>query len=207
MPLDLASLAAPDHTAVVTMELQRGVVGDLAAMRQLADEVDRAGVKAAAGRLVVAARKAGARVVHCTFEARADGAGLTDNAPLLRAARRTPGGLVTGTPATELIPELGPEPSDVVNARSHGLSPFGGTSLDATLRNLGVTTVIAAGVSVNVGLMGLAIEAVNHGYRVVVPKDAVTGVPADYAEAALANSIAMVATIVTVDDLVAAWGQ
>ena len=205
MPLDLQALLAPEHTAVLTMELQRGVAGDLAAMRHLADEVEQRGALANTGRLLAAAREAGARVVHCTFEARPDGAGATDNAPLLRAARRSPGHLVTGGPATELVPELGAQPSDIVNSRSHGLSPFGGTSLDATLRNLGVTTVVATGVSVNVGVMGLAIEAVNHGYRVVVPTDAVAGVPAEYAEAALANSIAMVATLTSVAEVIAAW--
>ena len=79
-------------------------------------------------------------------------------------------------------PTLGPEPSDYVSARRHGVSPFGGTSLDATLRGLGVTTVVATGVSLNLGIPGLAIEAVNLGYRVVLPQDAVCGVPADYAD-------------------------
>ncbi len=49
------------------------------------------------------------------------------------------------------------------------MSPFTGTSLDTWLRSLGVETVVATGVSVNLGVLGLAIEAVNLGYRVVVP--------------------------------------
>ena len=67
--------------------------------------------------------------------------------------------------------------------RAHdGISPFTGTSLDALLRNLDVTTVVGAGVSVNLGVLGLCVEAVNLGYHVVVASDAVAGVPGDYAD-------------------------
>ncbi len=91
------------------------------------------------------------------------------NSPLIAAMVRNPNHLLVGTPPTELIHELGPEPADLVSARLHGVSPFTGTSLDSWLRSLGVDTVVATGVSVNLGVLGLAIEAVNLGYRVVVP--------------------------------------
>jgi nicotinamidase-related amidase len=205
MPLDLNELLDPAHTAVVTMELQRGIVGDRAAMRELADEVARQGTLAAAGRLCSAARRAGARVVHCTAEFRADRAGSVANTPMFSALWRNPNHLVAGSEDVQLVPELGPEPGDVVASRRHGISPFGGTSLDATLRNMGVHTVVAAGVSVNLGIIGLVIEAVNHGYRVAVPTDAVAGVPEDYARAMLTNSIALLATLTTVDQLAGIW--
>ena len=44
MPIDLRALVNPETTAVLTMELQRGITGDLAAMQQLAEEV-RAGAE------------------------------------------------------------------------------------------------------------------------------------------------------------------
>ena len=205
MPVDLSELLAPAHTAVVTMELQRGVIGDLAFIRLLADEVEARGTLAAAGRLVQAARRSGVPVVHCTFELRADRAGSAANAPVLTAIAGS-GHLEVGSPAAQLVPELGPESTDLIESRRHGMSPFGGTSLDATLRNLGVRTVLAVGVSINIGIFGLVLEAVDHGYRVAVPTDAVAGVPADYADAVLANSIAPLATLTTVDGVVAAWG-
>jgi nicotinamidase-related amidase len=205
VPVDLSELLAPPHTAVVTMELQRGVIGDLATIRLMADEVEAKGTLAAAGRLVHAARRAGVRAVHCTFEFRPDRAGSATNAPMLTAMSRIPGHLEVGTPAAQLVPELGPEPTDLIESRRHGMSPFGGTSLDATLRNLGVRTVVAVGVSINIGIFGLVLEAVNHGYRAAVPTDAVAGIPAEYAEAVLANSIAPLATLTTVDAVAAAW--
>lgn len=200
MPL-ADGLVDPSHTAVLTMELQRGVVGDLAAIRPLADQVAASHTVDAVARLLAAARAAGARVVHCTVGYRGDRAGTPANAPILRDAR----GLEVGSPAAELMPGLGAEPSDLVEQRSHGMSPFVGTGLDVTLRALGVRTVVATGVSINIGVFGMVLEAVNLGYQAVVPTDAVTGIPASYADAVLANSLRFLATLTTVGELATAW--
>jgi nicotinamidase-related amidase len=144
-------------------------------------------------------------VVHCTAEFRADRAGSVVNCSLIAAMVRNPDHLLVGTPAAELVAELGPEPGDLVSARLHGVSPFTGTDLSTWLRNLGVETVVATGVSVNLGVLGLAIEAVNLGYRVVVPRDTVAGVPQAYADALMEHTYPLIATLTTVDDLVSAW--
>jgi len=207
VPVDLAVMAAPSRTAILTMEIQRGVVGDLTAFPQLAEAADQAGVVPNTARLLHAARSLGVSVVHCTAEFRADRAGSTVNCQLIAAMVRNPEHLLVGTPPTELIHELGPEPSDLVCARLHGVSPFSGTSLDTWLRSLGVETVVATGVSVNLGVLGLVIEACNLGYQVVVPRDTVAGIPADYADAVLDNTFPLIATLTTTDDLLAAWGS
>src|SRR5919198_1095093 len=81
------------------------------------------------------------------------------------------------------------EPGDLESRRYHGFTPFTGTSLDQTLRSLGVRTVVAVGVSLNLAIPGLCLEAVNLGYRVVVLTDAVAGMPAEYGDAVMANTI------------------
>ncbi len=205
MPVALSDLAAPEDCAVLTMEIQRGVVGDLSSFPQLAEAATRAGVVPNTARLLTAARLHGVPVVHCTAEFRADRAGSTVNCQLVAAALRNPDHLLAGTPATELVEGLGPEPGDMVSSRLHGVSPFTGTSLDTWLRSLGVRTVVATGVSVNLGLLGLAIEAVNLGYRVVVPRDAVAGVPEGYADAVLTNTFPLIATVTTVEALLDCW--
>jgi biuret amidohydrolase len=48
-------------------------------------------------------------------------------------------------------------------------------------------------------------DAVNAAYRVVVPRDAVAGIPADYASAIIDNTLSLLATITTTDDLLDAW--
>ena len=92
-------------------------------------------------------------------------------------------------------------------SRLHGVSPFSGTSLDTWLRSLGVGTVVATGVSVNLGVLGLVIEACNLGYQVVVPRDTVAGIPAEYADAVLDNTFPLITTLTTTDELLAAWGS
>jgi nicotinamidase-related amidase len=206
VPIDLVELLIPSRTAMLTMEMQRGVVGDLSVVPELAVEVAERGVVPSTARLAAAARLAGVRVVHCTAEFRSDRAGSAANAPMLSALLRNPRHLEVGSQPAEVVPELGPDASDLVSSRRHGISPFTGTDLDAVLRNLGIRTVVATGVSVNLGVLGLAIEAVNLGYRVAVVTDAVAGVPRDYAEAVMTNTMALLATRVTVDDVIAAWG-
>jgi nicotinamidase-related amidase len=204
MAVDLAELVGGGRCAVLTMEIQRGVVGDLSSFPELAAAVRDGDVVANTARLLAAARAAGVPVVHCTAGFRADRRGSPRNSPLIGAMLRRPEHLVEGTPAVELVPEIDPAPDDLVSHRRHGVSPFVGTSLDPTLRALGVSTVVATGVSVNLGIPGLAIEAVDLGYRVVVATDAVAGVPADYAASVMRHTLALVATLATVDDLVAA---
>ena len=109
-----------------------------------------------------------------------------------------------GTAATELVPELGVETTDYVSPRRHGVAPFTGTPLHATLQALGVRVLVVTGVSVNIAVLGLCIEAVNLGYQVVVASDAVTGVPLDYADLVMANSVALVASVRTVDEIIGA---
>ena len=197
--------SARSGVAVVTMELERGVVGDLATLEELRSAAAERGTLAACGRLVEGARAAGVPVIHAIAEWRADRAGTTLNAPLFRALARNPGQILAGTEAVELIPELGDTSRDLRSVRRHGLTPFTGTDLDALLRSLRVDTVVACGVSLNVGVVGLALSAADLGYRVLVPTDAVVGVPLDYGDAVIRNTLAMVATLTTVDDLVGRW--
>ena len=75
----------------------------------------------------------------------------------------------------------------------------------AILRNLGVTTIVAVGVSLNVAIPNLVMDAVNAGYRVVLPRDAVAGIPAEYGDAIIDNTLALLATVTTTDDLIEAW--
>lgn len=203
MALDLAGLLDPTRTAVVTSEIQAGVVGERSALPDLAAAA--APMIPEVARLCAAARAAGADVVHCTAGRRADGRGSNDNARLFAGVRKSPVALLPGSAEASVVPELGPEPTDLVLTRLHGLSPMAGTDLDPVLRNLGVTTIVATGVSVNVAITNLVMDAVNRGYQVVVPRDAVAGLPAAYADAVIDNTIALLATITTVDDVVAAW--
>ncbi len=207
MSVDLSELVSPAHTAVLTMEVQRAVIGDLSTIPELAEAAARTALVPNIARVLEAARLLHVPVIHCLAQFRADRAGTVVNSALIGSVLRNPDHMLAGSPEAELVPQLGPEAGDLVSTRFHGVSPFIGTSVDPWLRSLGVRTVVATGVSVNLGVLGLTIEAVNFGYRVVVPRDAVAGVPAEYAEALLANTFPLISTLTTTDDLLRAWGR
>jgi len=68
-----------------------------------------------------------------------------------------------------------------------------------------VRTIVLMGVSLNLGIMGGALSALDLGYQVVIVRDAVVGIPKEYGEAVLEYTMAMIATVVTADELIAAW--
>lgn len=202
--ISLSELVAPGHTALVTQECQNGVIGEQAVFPELALAA-RAGMVGNVARLAKAARASGIPLVHCLALRRADGLGSSNNARIFGAARKSGVVLLPGSSAAEVVPEIGVEETDIVLTRYHGLGPMGGTDLDAVLRSLGATTVVGVGVSVNVGMTNFTMDAVNAGYQFVLPRDAVAGVPASYADAVIDNTLFLLATVVTTDDVVAAW--
>lgn len=205
MKIELGELVAPGHTAVVTQECQGAIVGPDAALAALADEARREALPNIA-RLLPVARAAGVSVVHCVVQRRPDGLGSNHNARIF-AFGAAGVDISPGSPGTELVPELDSQPSDLVLHRWHGIGPMGGTDLDSILRNLGVSTVVAVGVSVNVAITNLVMDAVNAAYRVVVPRDAVAGIPTEYADAIVDNTLSLLATVTTTDKLIETWGH
>jgi nicotinamidase-related amidase len=200
----LREVARPGTTAVVLQELQNGVVGEQAALRDLADAAASAGVIPNAARLAAAARAAGIPVIHATAESLPGGFGANHNARLFAAARRLGAGLAPGTPSVRPVREVYAE-GEVILPRYHGLSPMTGTQLDALLRNAGITTVIVAGVSLNVAIPNTVFDAVNRSYQVVIPSDAVAGTPAEYGRQVIDHCLRLISTVTTTDALVAAW--
>lgn len=203
--IDLAELAAPEHTAIVTQEMQGAVVGPDAGLGALAAEARRVALPNIV-RLLSPARAAGVRIVHCVVQRRPDGLGSNHNAKVF-ALGRGQVNILPGTPGAAVLPELGPEPSDVVLSRWHGVGPMGGTDLDAVLRNLGVSTLVVVGVSLNIAIPNVVMDAVNAAYRVIVPRDAVAGIPTEYGDAVIANTLSLLATITTTDELLRAWDE
>ncbi|MFM7616979.1 MAG: cysteine hydrolase family protein [Actinomycetes bacterium] len=206
MALDLVDLVAPAHTALVLQEVQNGVVGEPSALPALADACRAVDLVAHCAALAGRARAVGVPVFHCTAETREDLRGANRNARLFMGVLKAPVRLLPGSAAVQVPDEIGVAPEDIVLPRYHGLGPLTGTQLDHLLRNLGVTTIVGVGVSVNIGMTDFAFSAVNHGYQFVMPRDAVAGVPGDYADAVIDNTLALVTTVTTTDAVLTAWG-
>ena len=122
---------------------------------------------AATAELVSAARKAGRPVIWTVVRyaaGLANGGLFVRKVPALAAfAEDAPGGW------GELV--LQPEPGELVVVKQYA-SAFVGTSLAATLHTQGVDTVVIAGVSTSGCVRATATDALHHGLRPQVVRDA-----------------------------------
>lgn len=207
MAYDIAPLLAPTSCALLVFECQEGVIGSESHLPTLAEAARAGQMVDHIAALLHAARTAGARVFYCKVARRRDGIGNPSNTPLEMRLRASNSRGPTAPDMGEIVAELAPHTGDVVVTREHGMTGFYESGLDAYLRNTGVRTIVLTGVSVNVGIIGTAIEAVNRGYTVVVPRDCVAGDPPEYAEQALRYSIRNIAFLSTRAEIEAIWSS
>ena len=191
------------RAALVVNELQNAIANPAHVDTPLAAQVTARGIVARINVLTAAFRAAGAPVIFCTIAARTpDWDGFLVNCALAARIKRT-GKLVVGTPGGALHDDLVVEPSDVVSHRSHGMAPFTGTTLDATLRGYRVDTLVLTGVSTNIALPGAATEAVALGYSVVLPEDCTAGATPETHHMQITQHLPLLATITNAESVIA----
>jgi nicotinamidase-related amidase len=201
----LTTLVDPAHTVLIFQEVQNGVVGRSSALPEMARVAASIDLIGACSVLAFAARAGGVQIVHATAERRADGKGANRNARIFTGFAKQAVVPLPGSEAAQPVPEVGLEEEDLVLPRLHGISPMLGTHLDVLLRNMGVTTVVCAGVSLNLAIPSLVFDAVNLGYQVVIARDAVVGLPLEYGDAVMEHSLSLVATVVESAELAQIW--
>ena len=195
-------MSDPSRSAVLFIECQRGVIGDLSVLPALAQEAQPA--RAAMGRLATGARAAGARVFHLTSLPLAGGRSANRRAPLMRRTRSS-GDWADAHPAMEVIPEIGVGPDDMVLPRHQGISPVHSTEVLTIVRNLGIDQVVVAGVSTNLAIPLTVAGATDENFAVTVATDASVGTPREHHESMLQHSLAFIARLATVDEVLADW--
>jgi nicotinamidase-related amidase len=168
----------PATTAVVMIDMQRDFLepGGFGAM--LGNDVALlAPVVPACVKLLALARANGITVIHtqeahdptladCPPAKRARGhlaCGIGDPGPLGRV-------LVAGEPGAGFVPELLPQPGDIV-LRKPGKGAFHATSLDAMLHARGITHLLIGGVTTEVCVQTTMREANDRGYECLLVTD------------------------------------
>jgi nicotinamidase-related amidase len=189
-------------TALLFVECQRGVIGDLSVLPALAEAAQPA--LAAMARLAAGARTAGVQVVHLTYLPLAGGRSASQRSPLMRATTST-AAWRDSDEALDIVPELGLDPGDLVLPRHQGISPVHRTEVLAILRNMGMDEVVVAGVSSNLAVLLVAVGAADEDFGVTVATDATVGTPAKHHASMLRHSLAFVARLATTDELLAEW--
>lgn len=193
-----------ETTAVLFVECQNGLLGEDSVLPAIAEAASRA--IPAMARLADGARATGARVVHLTYVPAAGNRSLNRRPPLFRGIAGLMDGWQPDDPATRPIDAIGVGPDDLVLPRHTGLSPTYGGETFKLLRNIGIRTIVVAGISLNIAIPVVATEAVDEDFDVVIPRDAVAGSPPEHAESVLRHTLPFIARLTTVDELLTTWG-
>ncbi len=183
--------------ALLINECQMGVIGLGRTMfPDLARQVEARGIIPRIARLVAAFRKAKLPVLHSHVAHRADFGAYPTNT-LIAAVSKKHGGMIEGSADVLPPPELAPDSSDFIIRRNSGLSSFYDTTLDSTLRNLGVKTLVPVGVSTIIAMPGITLHAVDRGYNVVIPEDCLAAPSQEVHDFIIREQLRLLATITT----------
>jgi len=114
-------------------------------------------------------RAHGVPVIHTNIryfaEDCADGGVWVRKAPIMKA-------MVEGNPLAEFCPPVAPAPGELVITKQYA-SAFFGTSLGSLLHAQGVDTLVLAGCSTSGCVRATAVDAVQHGFHVIVARECV----------------------------------
>jgi nicotinamidase-related amidase len=161
------------RTALVVIDLQRGIAALPTKPHSAADTVARS------AELAAAFRKRGLPVVLVNVDFSADGGDVPPGRTEAKA-----GGGARPDDFAELVDEMDVQPTDLlVTKRNWGA--FHGTGLDVQLRRRGVTGIVLTGIATSIGVESTARAAHEHGYNVTIVSDATSDMDAD----AHANSL------------------
>ncbi|WP_411675558.1 cysteine hydrolase [Caulobacter segnis] len=202
----LAVWIAPSRTAVVVIDIQVDFASPEGALGQYVDMAAVQPAVAAAERLVGAARAAGTPVVFVGLFTAPE----TDS-PSWKERMRRRGGDPDNESALCRVGDPGsdfygpkPLPGEVVVQKAR-YSGFVGTDLDARLKDLGVDTLIAAGLTTECCVDSTVRDAFSLDYHVFVAADACAAYEADIHAASLKVMELNSAILTDTAAIAAAW--
>ncbi len=157
----------PKTTALVVIDLQKGIVARQSGPHTPAEVVERS------AKLASAFRDAGATIVLVNV------AFAKDRRDLLTPPVDSPNPAAELPPDwSRLVPEIGPRDGDLLITK-HQWGAFYGTELDLQLRRRGVRTIVLCGIATNFGVESTARDAWERGYAIVFAEDAMAGLASE----------------------------
>lgn len=183
-----------ERPAVVVVDLQIGFTAP--EISPVAGELGT--VVAATNRLLAASRAAGAPTVFTVIaydpDAPDDPGLWPKKGPYLRT-------LVHGSDLVKLDPRVDRRPGDLVLAKKYA-SAFFGTHLAPVLAGKGIDTVVVAGCTTSGCVRATVVDALGHGFRPIVPKEAVGDRAEEPHDASLFDMDAKYADVMALDDVI-----
>jgi nicotinamidase-related amidase len=190
----LASLAAPQHTAVLVVDVQPMFTA-MPLPPPLAEVLPRL------RRFIDAARAAGVPRVfirHVIPEERWTEVWEHQHPGPVKAA------LAPDSPLSAFDPDFEPEADDLIVVKQR-YSGFVGTELAALLRERGIRTVVLVGLTTDICVSSTARDAFHHEFHTVTLADCTAEQTIARHEAGLASLAACFGRVCTSEDIVAAW--
>jgi nicotinamidase-related amidase len=186
---ELDEIVDPRHTALVLIDVQNDFCSEGGLMHEMGKDLSM--MKGTVGRLrgvLDAARQAGVMPVYIQNtwlpEHRVASGAWLRFMVVRYGMDPARGCTVEGTWGGEILPEVAPQPGDVV-VRKWRSSSFRGTNLDMVLRCNDIRSVVLAGVVTQGCVESTARDAVFHDYYAVVLEDCVATYDRDIHEASL----------------------
>ena len=152
-------------------------------------------------RLVAHCREVGAPIIYITTYRRAD----NSDAPKTIADVGGGGGaaMLEGTPAVEVIDELGPHDGDYIVVKPR-FSAYYGTNMESILKSLGTETILVGGISTQRSVEGTARDAKNRDTQCVVVSDCCTAGEEDVHQMTIDSVLPLLVRVRNTDEVIAA---
>ena len=179
-------------TALVVIDLQRGIVSRDTKPHSAADVVARCARMASRFREL----RGTVVLVNVAYSAD-DGDRLT---PMTDAPPPVSGPLPPDW--GELVPELERSPNDILITK-HQWGAFYGTELDLQLRRRNVRSIVIGGIATNFGVESTARDAWERNYQIYFAEDAMAGMSAEAHEFAIRNIFPRIGLVRSTEDVLA----
>ncbi len=203
LPLD------PAKAALLVVELQNDMVHESNLEKKglgsaLAEAVHRREVLPKVARLLATAR---AHAVPVFYVNVANKPGFPrPRARIYALAGKRGPSLVEGTWGAEIHPAVAAEPSDFVLTRTTSVDGSYGTGLYSILAQLKREQLCVCGISTTLAVEGIVRASLNRGYEMFVIEDCCAGVPQEWHDWSITNTLPLLATITSAAEVTVALG-
>ena len=185
----------PLTTAVVVIDVQKGIVGMPGTPHSTASVVTNC------ARLVAAARRVGAQPVLVHVGGSPDGGDRLSPT----ADQAWPRAVALPPDWSDFAGELGSHPRDIMILKRQW-GAFYGTDLDLQLRRRKVATIILCGIATEFGVESTARDAYERGYEQVFAEDGMTGRNTESHANSIARIFPRMGRVRSTDEIIAALG-
>lgn len=194
MSLDLD----PRNAALLVVELQNDMVNEANLGKKglgsaLTEAVHRRGVLDKVARLLGVARASAVPVFYVNV---ANRPGFPrPKAKIYELAGKRGPSMVEGTWGAEIHPAVASAPGDYVLTRPTSVDGSYGTGLYAILAQLKRTQLVICGISTTLAVEGIVRASLNRGFEMFVIEDCCAGVPQEWHDWSIRNTLPLLSTV------------